>query len=725
MTKKVVTVTSTIAAFATAEYRLYSGSETTISTSFGTITQIEFTKNGNYSLGNLSTETGTYTSSTGIWEGDASSVTFNASAQVRLNQIAVTVTAPSSAVATTTTINVPANFNTDVYTNTTAGTLTATVKDNENNTISGATVTWSSSNTDVATIDATGAVTLVAVGTTTITASYAGVEDEYRPSEGTYELTVTSTAPASTYTLANSIVSGKTYIIVGFNGDVAYAMGAQNNNNRAGVAISVDGTTATGNADVHEVVITALDGDDAGKYTIYDGGYLYAASSSNNYLKTEAQLDDNDNGIWAISIDQNGVASIVAQGNNTRNLMRFNPNTNNGNPIFACYASNSTIGSLPKLYVKEETFPLDIDQYTSNENGWYLIASPVAVDLTNHPMVQGDYDLYRFNPTADLEWENYKNTDGHTDFTALEVGRGYLYANGNEGGIELNFSGVPSNNGEVTMPYEGWNLVGNPLSTAATITNEYYRMNDTHTGIMAEAGTGNIGVMEGVFVQATEANQTVTFTPAENGNTNGKSAIKMNLSQNRGGVIDRAIVRFGNSNTLPKFQLFENSTKIYFAQNGEEYAILGAEPQGEMPVSFKASKNGSYTLTVNPTEVEMNYLHLIDNMTGADVDLLANPSYTFNAKADDYTSRFRLVFSANNVEEMTDENETFAFINNGNLIVNGTGTLQVFDALGRQILTKELSTANCQLSTANFNTGVYVLRLVNGNDVKTQKIIVK
>ena len=114
---------------------------------------------------------------------------------------------------------------------------------------------------------------------------------------------------------------------------------------------------------------------------------------------------------------------------------------------------------------------------------------------------------------------------------------------------------------------------------------------------------------------------------------------------------------------------------------------------------------------------KFSILNLIDNLTGTNVDLLQTPSYTFEGKTDDYASRFKLVFVSNDAELDND----FAFISNGNLVVAGTGTLQVFDVLGRQLY----STANCQLSTANFPTGVYVLRLVNGESVKTQKIVIK
>lgn len=85
--------------------------------------------------------------------------------------------------------------NTDLYQGTAAGYLTATVKTNAGAAISGASVTWSSNNTAVATIDNGGHITLVASGQATITASYAGVPDQYGASHANYQLTVTNSDP--------------------------------------------------------------------------------------------------------------------------------------------------------------------------------------------------------------------------------------------------------------------------------------------------------------------------------------------------------------------------------------------------------------------------------------------------------------------------------------------------------------------------------------------------
>jgi len=100
----------------------------------------------------------------------------------------------STTLPTTTTIDATGITNTDVYTNKAAGQLTATVSAKGTD-ISGATVTWESSSQNVATIDASGNVTLVAAGTTTITATYAGVDGQYEGSSATYTLTVTDSTP--------------------------------------------------------------------------------------------------------------------------------------------------------------------------------------------------------------------------------------------------------------------------------------------------------------------------------------------------------------------------------------------------------------------------------------------------------------------------------------------------------------------------------------------------
>ena len=186
------------------------------------ITSIELTVSGTYN--DLTFDPTGFDNETTTWTGSSATVTMsrpsNASSYATISKFTITLASSGSGVTTTTTINVPQDFNMDIYQGETAGTLTATVTPEGGSALENPAITWSSSNTDVATIDANGEVTLVAVGATTITASYAGVEDEYKPSTSTYELTVTnSNAPGTQnnpYTVAQAIAntpsSGNVYI---------------------------------------------------------------------------------------------------------------------------------------------------------------------------------------------------------------------------------------------------------------------------------------------------------------------------------------------------------------------------------------------------------------------------------------------------------------------------------------------------------------------------------
>ena len=156
-------------------------------------------------------------------------------------------------------------------------------------------------------------------------------------------------------TSADQIVVGAEVVIAA--SDDNYAMSqTQNANNRAAAAIAKQGTQITWEeaslVQVFEVVAGSKEGTFAFKCTDgeQNGNFIYAASSSSNYLRSQANI--NDNASWTISIDESSVATMTANGTNTRNVLRFNPN--NGSPMFSCYASTSTAGSLVELYIKGE-----------------------------------------------------------------------------------------------------------------------------------------------------------------------------------------------------------------------------------------------------------------------------------------------------------------------------------------------------------------------------------
>lgn len=122
-------------------------------------------------------------------------------------------------------------------------------------------------------------------------------------------------------------------IIVAADSDVALST-TQNNNNRGQAGVTKDGNTISDPGSTVQV-ITIEDGTKDGTVAFNVGnGYLYAASSGSNHLKTETDLSDNSS--WSVAIAE-GVATIVAQGTNTRNTMQYNQSSS----LFSCYGSAS------------------------------------------------------------------------------------------------------------------------------------------------------------------------------------------------------------------------------------------------------------------------------------------------------------------------------------------------------------------------------------------------
>ena len=140
---------------------------------------------------------------------------------------------------------------------------------------------------------------------------------------------------------ANDLAVGNRIVIVATEYDVA--MGEQNTNNRAQVKIEKDDTDNTITTPNGIQFLTLEEGTTEGTFAFSTGsGYLYAASSSKNYLNT--QTTNNANGSWKIEISAAGVATIKAQGSNTHNWLRYN----SGSSIFSCYASGQVDVSIYK-----------------------------------------------------------------------------------------------------------------------------------------------------------------------------------------------------------------------------------------------------------------------------------------------------------------------------------------------------------------------------------------
>ena len=252
-------------------------------------------------------------------------------------------------------------------------------------------------------------------------------------------------------------------------------------------------------------------------------------------------------------------------------------------------------------------------------------------------------------------------------------------------------------------------------------------MNDEGTAIepTAVSSTTAIAPCTGMMVKAEGIGESVTFSktaPETQGQNNGMLQIAVAENTRGNATQDKAIISFNQGDALEKFVFGNGNARIYIPQGGKDYAIACVENEKEMPLNFKAEKNGTYTISVNADGKEFNYLHLIDNFTGTDIDLLATPSYSFEARTTDYVSRFKLVFIC---EDADGDNDNFALFSNGSFVIHneGNATLQVVDVLGRVIMSETIN--GCANVNINPAAGIYMLRLINGDKVKVQKMVIQ
>ncbi len=216
-------------------------------------------------------------------------------------------------------------------------------------------------------------------------------------------------------TSSDGIEVGKNYIVVGIYNDAYYAMGSQGSNNRAGVAVTapVNDVITINDEAVEIVTLEATTSSDFPYYfkaTTISTGYLYAASTSKNYMKTTETPEATATA--SISVASAGVAAIVFN-QTTRNTMRFN--YNNGNPIFSCYSSGQSdvylykeVGAVTPVAVAKPVITPNGGKFLTTENAAVTIACETegasiyyTTDGTEPDATSTEYTTDGFTLTAD------------------------------------------------------------------------------------------------------------------------------------------------------------------------------------------------------------------------------------------------------------------------------------------------------------------------------------
>ena len=506
----------------------------------------------------------------------------------------------------------------------------------------------------------------------------------------------------ATYTSLDGSVQTVTHIVPD---GTRFIKWSYNKNGSNGGNVALGNIKASNQYDIYGTVsVASLSPTSSKKCTIYNGGILTVTGTLEN--ETAANLIINDGG--------------------------------------QLYTTSSDV---------QATFKKTIATSTNNDAHWYTISSPVTnteapatpgvtiTSVSNLVNNEVTYNLYRYvENAATYQWEAYNPSEGHhTDFTALLNGHGYLYRNngqlltftgkvnvGDVGDVEVPVTAASSNN-----DIKGFNLLGNPYSHDITLKHVktdkdecFYNCYILSGEGSWEAGTlyddeNSIHPCQGFFVQADEpATATISKNTQRGINANG-DFIKFTVANNE--YKDVAYAIFDKGQDLTKIN-HRNAKiqQIYIPKDDENFAVaIMADNTQSFNLNFKAMTMGQYTLSFK-AKGEFNYLHVIDRMTGNDIDMLLEGEYNFIGSPQDNEARFivRLGYLPNYDNNGAD---IFAYQNGSDVIVSGEGELQIFDVMGRMVSTQNVNGTE----TISVNAqGVYIFRLV-GTEIKTQKIVVR
>ena len=442
--------------------------------------------------------------------------------------------------------------------------------------------------------------------------------------------------------------------------------------------------------------------------------------------------------------------------------------------MMATPLSDADLGA---VYNDEEDHGWDSDiDLQSMTDGYFPNGLPAAL----HQSVKWDFYNY-YEP--EYHWINLKPVDGvHNRINYNEAdqntgkftsGKGYMMAIEKDSYMSstgtLNAGDVPvtitSQAPDSDPMYnKGWNLVGNPYQAHLDLSALFSDSDNSGKATQAyvydadlrvytpfvELASDNPNIIQryvhqhqAFFVHAESDGEDLTFKPTmamaepAEGYTfthfRGDEHINYPLvnlfAENAAGNRDLAVVEFNRPELggATKINGLRNANFQIFAHMDDNNYGLLFTPEGteRVPVWFKTEEDGVFTLTWNTLHGDFTSLRLVDNLTGVNYDMLANDSYTFEAKKDDFASRFYITYACTGVEEYNEGDDTFAFFDGSEWVINGKGYLEVVDVMGRVLFAERLSNDQNRISMNGYANGVYLMRISDNNNVKVQKIVVR
>lgn len=378
------------------------------------------------------------------------------------------------------------------------------------------------------------------------------------------------------------------------------------------------------------------------------------------------------------------------------------------------------------------------NNWSEHKDGWQLISSPLLNAETSAFATIGDnndYDLYKYNGLYELEWRNYKETDEFDE--VFESGCAYLASY--QEADTANFAGTLNyktsfsqdfsySNLDPNIYMANFHLIGNPFTfdmdmDQAKYTNlvsGYAALNSTGSAF-SYFTSGTIPVGDGFFVKA-KADEASFSYDMNAKRSRGDEVNSINvIATGKAGSDNVIICLAGKKEGFDKLQNFNSEiATIYVSEDNKNYGIYNCESDiKEIGLNFKAEQMGNYTISVKP-EGEFQSITLIDRFTGVETDMLLE-DYNFIATSGSNHERFILKLYG---EQQTTDDDQFVYQSGEELVIDAEGTIQIIDMMGRIVYSNEHSNGDDRISVSEFDNAAYIVRVVNEEGVKVQKVVV-
>ncbi|MBO4574510.1 MAG: chitobiase/beta-hexosaminidase C-terminal domain-containing protein [Bacteroidales bacterium] len=482
----------------------------------------------------------------------------------------------------------------------------------------------------------------------------------------------------------------------------------------------------------------------------------YSFATTTRYVKIIKSVQGSNIGVGPITIDISGSKTI-----DNLAITEYNTITISNGSILIVEGTLTNGGTAANLIIEdggqlicgnsvEATVKKSIADAGAKDakDHWYTISAPVHTGSNNYVTIgasttvnltnNGAYDMFAYEESSHT-WINQKPYNEVGGFDKMYAGQGYMYRNS---GNELSFVGNTTVGAvDIALSYttdldvadlKGFNLIGNPYTHSIAkgsgkaidntkLSTGCYALTNSGTWTIIEDGA-EIKPNQGILVEVSEAvadfqikdiNYVApTPDPGKYKNDNIKFIVESSEYS------DAAYAWFDKGYGLTKINhRNESAPMLYIPQDDNNYAIATmTDDTKAFNLNFKAATAGKYTLSYKATG-NYNYLHVIDRLTGADVDMLLEGEYSFIGTPKDSENRFivHLEYMPNYGE---DGNDIFAYQSGSDIYVSGQGELQVFDVTGRRVMTTIINGAESINLSAQ---GVYIFKL----NEKVQKIVVR